>query len=197
MTVEHLRPVFESLSLHVTRFWSMCQSLVRGDIPEEILQVVRMGRITALQKPTGGVRGVVAGDIISLVARTIAQKLGPAIECSTPPFQFVLTTCAGCECIGHILQSETDASPNRTVWKGPRSVALCSTVLEHLPLISRMTWALSTKSTGRRWRAGRRIHAGTLQLGQHGALVAVQEQLGPDERLFAFLDDVDVTPLFS
>ena len=30
-------------------------------------------------------------------------------------------------------------------------------------------------------------------LGQHSALVAVQEQLGPDERLFAFLDDTYVT----
>ena len=115
MTAEHLRPVLES-SRDAERFWSMCRSFARGDIPEEFLQAVRMGRITALQKLTGGVRGIVAGDIIrGFVARTIAQQLGPAIERATAPFQHALTTRAGCECIGHILQSETDASPNRTV----------------------------------------------------------------------------------
>ena len=30
-------------------------------------------------------------------------------------------------------------------------------------------------------------------LGQHNALVAVQQQLGHDERMFAFLDDINVT----
>ena len=98
MTAEHLRPVLES-SRDAERFWNMCQSF-------------RMGRITALQKPTGGVRGIVAGDIIRrLVARTIAQQFGT----SNRTFQYALTTRAGCECIGHILQSETDDSPNRTV----------------------------------------------------------------------------------
>ena len=73
---------------------------------------LRMGRITALQKPTGGVRGIVAGDIIRrLVARTIAQQFGT----SNRTGQYALTTRAGCECIDHILQSETDDSPNRTV----------------------------------------------------------------------------------
>ena len=61
MTAEHLRPVLESPH-DAARF--MCQSFARGDIPEEILQAFRMGRITALQKPTGGVRGIVAGDIV-------------------------------------------------------------------------------------------------------------------------------------
>ena len=87
MTAEHLRPVLES-SRDAERFWSMCQSFARGDVPEEI---------TALQKLTGGIRGTVAGDIIRrMVARTTAQQLGPAIERATAPFQHALTTRAGC-----------------------------------------------------------------------------------------------------
>ena len=58
--------------------------------------------MTALQKPTGGVRGIVVGDFVRrLVARTLAQQLGPAVESATAPFQFALSTKAGrvhCSC---------------------------------------------------------------------------------------------------
>ena len=50
-----------------------CRALARASIPEEVLRAIRIGRMTAIQKPTGGVRGIVAGDIIRrLVSRTIA-----------------------------------------------------------------------------------------------------------------------------
>ena len=56
---------------------SLCQVAelqARGHIPHEVLTVIRMGRLTALQKPLGGVRGIVAGDILRrLVARTVAR----------------------------------------------------------------------------------------------------------------------------
>ena len=41
--------------------------------------MVRQGRMTVQAKPDGGVRGIVAGDVIRrLVARTMAQQLGDA-----------------------------------------------------------------------------------------------------------------------
>ena len=59
----------------------MCQEFARGCLPEEILQVVRKGRMIALQKPQGGIRGIVVGDVVRrLVARSLAQQLGPAVE---------------------------------------------------------------------------------------------------------------------
>ena len=37
--------------------------------------------MTALRKKDGGVRGIVVGEVIRrLVARTVAQQLGPAVE---------------------------------------------------------------------------------------------------------------------
>ena len=61
--------------------------------------------LTALQKPNGGVRGILAGDVFRrLVARTIAQQLGLAIERATSPFQHALSIRAGMECIAHVVQ---------------------------------------------------------------------------------------------
>ena len=45
------------------------------------MEGVRVGRMTALQKPDGGVRGIVVGDVVRrLVARTLAQQFGPQAE---------------------------------------------------------------------------------------------------------------------
>ena len=68
-------------------------------MPDEIVDVVRLGRKTALQKPSGGVRGIVVGDIIRrLVAHTISQQLATGVERATIPFQYALTTKSGAEC---------------------------------------------------------------------------------------------------
>ena len=72
--------------------------------------------MTALQKDDGGVRGIVAGDIIRrLVARTVAQQLSPVVERVTAPFQYAMTTRAGTECVAHALQALTEADPTATV----------------------------------------------------------------------------------
>ena len=68
------------------------------------------------QKPNGGVRGIVVGDIIRrLVARTIAQQFSSTVEQATAPFQYALSTKAGGECIAHALQALTDLNPRTTV----------------------------------------------------------------------------------
>ena len=42
--------------------------------------------MTALRKTNGGVRGIVVGDVLRrLVARTMAQQLGPQVEAATAP----------------------------------------------------------------------------------------------------------------
>ena len=58
MTADHLRPLLESVQ-DSELLWRLCQGLARAEIPLEVFRVVKMGRITALQKPTGGVRGIV------------------------------------------------------------------------------------------------------------------------------------------
>ena len=79
------------------------------------LQAVKLGRVTALRKRDGGVRGIVAGDVVRrFVAKTMAQQLGDAVMAATAPFQY-LSTRAGCECIAHAMQAITELDPNATV----------------------------------------------------------------------------------
>ena len=81
-----------------------------------MLGLLRMGRLIALQKPTGGVRGIVCGDIVRrVVARTIVQMIAPTVEEATSPFQYVLTTKSGGECVAHATQALTDLDSRATV----------------------------------------------------------------------------------
>ena len=114
-TVEHLRPLLECDraldSLH-----KFAHIMARGEVPDRIEPVVRLGRLTALRKPDGGVRGIIVGDVLRrLVARTIAQQIADQVEAATAPFQYALKTRAGSECVAHILQHLTDLDPRATI----------------------------------------------------------------------------------
>ena len=89
-------------------FVQVSSLLAVGNVPEEIIEAIRLGRMTALSKPDGGVRGIVVGDILRrLVSRTIAKQIAKKVEETTAPFQCVSTTKGGCECVAHILQTLT------------------------------------------------------------------------------------------
>ena len=48
------------------------------------INIIRIGRLTALSKLDGGVRGIVAGDVVRrLVLRTMSKQLSPAVERAT------------------------------------------------------------------------------------------------------------------
>ena len=115
VTAEHLKPILDS-ARDAELLCQAAELMARASIPEDVLQAIRMGRMTALQKPTGGVRGIVAGDTIrELVSRTMAQQIRKKVEKATAPFQYALSTRAGCECIAHAIQATTDANPHCTV----------------------------------------------------------------------------------
>ena len=64
----------------------MFSRLAVGDIPEEVVDGIRFGRLTALAKPDGGMRGIVVGDIVRrLVARTMAKQVAKKAEKATCP----------------------------------------------------------------------------------------------------------------
>ena len=100
MTSEHLRPILENVG-DIKLVYQVAQLLLTtANIPQEVLDVLRVGRLTALQKPNGGVRGIVAGDVFRrFVARTMAQQLWPAIERATSLFHYALFAFLGDVCV--------------------------------------------------------------------------------------------------
>ena len=108
MTADHLSTILDNEADSML----LVAACSKGDVIEGL----RVGRLTALQKPDGGVRGIVVGDIVRrLVARTMAKQVAKQAEKATAPFQYALSTKAGCECIAHIVQSLTDVDSNATV----------------------------------------------------------------------------------
>ena len=115
MTAEHLRLVLESVP-DTAAFHRTAQDLAQAEVPPDVLALLRLGRLTAFQKPGGGVRGIVCGDLVRrLVARNIAQQISSAVEEATSPFQCALTTKAGGERVAHAIQSLTDQNSRATV----------------------------------------------------------------------------------
>ena len=218
MTADHIRPLLES-EQDTRRFWRFAQDLSRAVVLDEVVDVIRLGRFTALQKPNGCVRGIVVGDIIRrLVARTIAQQFSATIERATAPFQYALSTKAGGECIAHALQDLTDLDPRATVLsldgvgafdlisrgsmlEGLRSIlggdSVLPFVLQFYGRPSSYLWEDDSGVTheirqGEGGERGDPFMPLLFALGQHQALRSVQSQLLADERLLSFLDDIYV-----
>ena len=76
----HLRPVLDL----VTRMLGLSSSWVSNSHeqrPDSVVAAIRLGRMTALMKRNGGVRGIVVGDIVwRLVARRTAQQMIDVVE---------------------------------------------------------------------------------------------------------------------
>ena len=215
MTAEHLRVL-----LHQERdgdlLYEMALDVVRVDIPEAVVEAIRLGRMTALQNG-GGVRGIVVGDILRrLVAKTLAQETSHHIEAVTSPFQYALTKRCGCECIAHAAQALTDADPEGTVLSidGIGAFDLISraamlTTLKDapgcdraLPFVRQFYGRPSShiweddSGTTHEIRQGEGGEQGdplmrVVCIG-HPALVAAQSEVHPSTKLMAFLDDVHV-----
>ena len=125
---------------------------------------IRLGRITALEKPSGGIRGIVVGDFNRrLVARTIAQQVSEDVQKATKPFQFALSTRAGCECVSHVLQTLLEMDENTTLLsmdgvqkammegllqRGQASSVRSPPTVPHPFSCGRTRWGLSTSSQG-------------------------------------------------
>ena len=216
MTADHLFPILEN-ERDSSLFVQAATSLARGNIPEVIMEAIRLGQMTALRKPDGGVRGIVVGDIVRrLVARTIAKQVSKQAEKATAPFQYALSTKARCECVAHILQAMTDRDSQATVVSidgvGAYDLISRNAMLEGLvrmeggdqilPFVrcfygspSTYLWEDEMGETqeipqGEGGEQGDQLMPMLFALGQHRALEAVQSRLRDGEKLFAFLDDV-------
>ena len=147
-----------------------------------------------------------------VVARTIAQMIAPAVEEATSPFQYALTTKSGGECVAHAIQALTDLDSRATVLSidGISAFDLISraAMLDGLSTVLPFALQFYSEASQYIWTddfgVNHVIHQGEggeqgdalmpmlYSLGQHEALMSVQDSLLPDEKLFAYLDDLYV-----
>ena len=50
-----------------------------------------------------------------IVARTVVQQIRTVVERATAPFQYVMSTRAGTECVAHALQALSELDPRATI----------------------------------------------------------------------------------
>ena len=144
------------------------------------------------------------GDVVRrLIAKTMSDQMMARFETATKPFQYALSTRAGCESIGHIVQSATDNDARATVLSidGVSAFDLISrrammTALHRmpdgdsiLPFVLQFYGRPSTHlwedengtvreiQQGEGGEQGDPLMPALFALGQHGALCAVQESL--------------------
>ena len=97
-------------------FQRVCLRLANATIPSTIAAAIGLGRMIALQKPSGGVRGLVVGDFLRrLVARSLAQHYASDFDAKCHPFQYALSTRADTEALIHTLQLTTELDPSQTI----------------------------------------------------------------------------------
>ena len=90
--------------------------LVQGLIPSDVVAELRIGRMVALTKPSGGMRALVMGDVFRrIVSRTCAQHAAEALQAVCAPFQYALSTKAGAEALARELNLATESGSRTTV----------------------------------------------------------------------------------
>ena len=139
------------------------------------------------------------------MARTMSKQLMELVQAATTPFQYAMSTKSGCECIAHALQSLTELNPRATVvsidgisaydFVSRESMLQALADVEGgsqaLPFVSMFYGAPSQylweDSAGRvhiikqgeGGEQGDAMMPLLLSLGQHSALLKVQEVFGP------------------
>ena len=214
MISAHLRPLLASPPM-LHWLFRLGEHLVTARVPDQVVEAVRMGRVTALRKPSGGVRGIVVGDVIRrLVARTVAQQVS---SCHSSESVRTLHEGLDCECVSHVVQAMCEANPLTTI-VSVDSVSAYDTISREammhglsmeggeclLPFVRQFYGGVSqylwedaegvthTISQGEGGEQGDPLMPMHCSLGQHHALEAVNRSLRPGETLMAFLDDVYV-----
>ena len=162
--------------------------------------------MAALRKKGGGVRGIVAGEVI-------AKQLGYAVKEATSPFQYALSTQSGRECVVHVQQALTELDPETitsidgirahdTMSRKAMFEGLERVVRGVLPFVrlfysspSAYLWEnedgeVHTIHQGEVGEQGDALMPLLFCMGQHAALEAIQRGMSPDEKFLAFLDDL-------
>ena len=114
LTAETLRLILDEESI-TNNFVAVATRLAQANIPPAISAALGLGRLVALSKPNGRVRGIVVGDLLRrVVARSLAQHHAHTFQQACSHHQYALSTRAGSEAVVHAITSLTELEPTST-----------------------------------------------------------------------------------
>ena len=98
---EHLKILLED-DKGLDALCLMASYFAEGDVPDDIIEAMRLGKMTALRKSPTKVRGLNAGELLRrLVAKTLTQQYGKEFEMATLLCNFGLAAHGGAEALVH------------------------------------------------------------------------------------------------
>ena len=189
--------------------------LAAADLPAPALAALRLARLTALQKPDGGVRGIATGDAFRrLASRVLARHYADTFDRLTRPFQYALQARAGTDALAGLLRASLETGPGtvvvsidgRAAYDTVSRATVLSQVSALVPSLLPFVQAFYGSTSTYLWRdelgephileqgegleQGDSLAPALYALAQHRALAAAAQVLPPTATLAAFLDDL-------
>ena len=100
------KPCGENGSHLLTSITRMCNKMLKGDLPKDILPVMYGASLIAFSKPNGGVRPIAIGNTLRrLTAKAAAYSVKNILKAKLFPFQLGVSVSGGAEAIVHSARS--------------------------------------------------------------------------------------------
>ncbi|KAL2653584.1 hypothetical protein R1flu_021712 [Riccia fluitans] len=118
MVFELLRDCFtpEDLASGFDLLFDLCTHIAQGRVFASTAYLLGASRLLALEKPSGGVRPIVVGEVLyQLVAHTLGFQFWKDLADHFSPLKFGVATHGGCETIIHGLRATLDLHPDWVV----------------------------------------------------------------------------------
>ena len=191
--------------------------LAHARVPPAVVAALALARMTALQKPDGGVRGIATGDVFRrLVSRALAKTWASTFDEAARPYQHALSARTGMDALVAHLRIALETDPDVTVvfldGRSAYDTVSRAALLRKLHQVASALLPFVRLFYGQPsvycwWDASgtcRDIHQAEgceqgdalapalLALGQHVCLERAAAELQAGEELLAYLDDLYV-----
>ncbi|CAI7852808.1 unnamed protein product [Closterium sp. NIES-54] len=111
-TFEHLRDASMTNATVCTHLHALVNTLLAGNLPGPVADLLTASRLIALSKPGGGARPIAIGECMTrLAAKAALTVMGESARDQFLPLQYGVAVPGGAEAIIHAARSFTDSRP--------------------------------------------------------------------------------------
>ncbi|CAI7790541.1 unnamed protein product [Closterium sp. NIES-53] len=116
MTFEHLRDAAITNALVSTHLHALVNTIMGGNLPASVANLLTASRLIALAKPGGGARPIAIGECLTrLAAKAALSAMGDAAREFFLPLQYGVAVPGGAETVIHAARAYLDAHPTSLV----------------------------------------------------------------------------------